>query len=51
MVTLEIKCLEVQNGKPLWKYNNSLLQDIEYATAIKDNITGIKEQYALPVYN
>ena len=51
MVTLEIKFHEFQEGKPLWKHNNSLLQAIEYATAIKDKITDIKAQHALPVYN
>ena len=51
IVILEIDFLEFKKGKPLWKHNNSLLQDIEYINLINDKITEIKTQYALPVYN
>ena len=38
-------------GKPLWKFNNSLLKDIEYLNAINRKIDEVKLQYSLPVYN
>ena len=38
-------------GKPLWKFNNSLLKDIEYLNIINKKIDEVKLQYSLPVYN
>ena len=38
-------------GKPLWKFNNSLLKDIEYLNAINRKLDEVKLQYSLPVYN
>ena len=35
----------------MWKHNNSLLKDIEYAEAIKSKTEEIKGQYAIPIYN
>ena len=35
----------------MWKFNNSLLKDIEYAKLIRDCIQHTKEQYMIPVYN
>ena len=38
-------------GKPLWKFNNSLLKDIDYLNVINCKIDEVKLQYSLPVYN
>ena len=38
-------------GKPLWKFNNSLLKEIGYLNAINKKIDEIKQQYSLPIYN
>jgi hypothetical protein len=34
-----------------WKFNNSLLNDIEFLDTIKNRILEVKKQYAVPVYN
>ena len=51
IVILKLTFNPFKKGKPLWKHNNSLLQDIDYLNIIKNKITEVKEQYALPVYN
>ena len=51
IIILDISFVKFQKGKPLWKLNNSLLHDIEYLQIIKDKITEVKKQYALPVYD
>ena len=35
----------------LWKFNNSLLNDIEFLDTIKNKILDVKKQYAVPIYN
>lgn len=50
-VVLCFKVNEFKKSKGLWKFNNSLLKDIEYAKLIKECIQQIKEQYMIPVYN
>ena len=50
-VVLSLTVNEFKKGKGLWKFNNSLLKDIEYAKLIKDCIQQIKEQYMIPVYD
>ena len=50
-VTLSLSFAEFIKGKPLWKFNNSLLNDIQYINAINKMIHEVKEQYSLPVYN
>ena len=50
-VVLSLKLNEFTKGKGLWKFNNSLLKDIEYAKLIRDCIQQTKEQYMIPVYN
>lgn len=50
-VVLSLKLNEFTKGKGLWKFNNSLLKDIEYAKLIRDCIQHTKEQYMIPVYN
>ena len=50
MVILNITFTPFKKGKPLWKHNNSLLQDINYLTIINEKINDVKIQYSLPVY-
>lgn len=50
-VTLKMKINEFSRGKGLWKFNNSLLYDIEYVNTVKSIIRKVKEQYAVLVYN
>ena len=50
-VTLSLSFTEFIKGKPLWKFNNSLLNDIQYINTINKKIHEVKEQYSLPVYN
>ncbi|MEW8544166.1 MAG: endonuclease/exonuclease/phosphatase family protein, partial [Candidatus Thiodiazotropha sp.] len=51
LVMLELSFQDIIKGKPLWKHNNSLLNDIDYINTINDKIKQVKQQYALPVYN
>ena len=48
LVSLELKVNDIKRGKPLWKFNNSLLRDKEYAKLVKDTILKVKQQYSLP---
>ena len=48
LVSLELKVNDIKRGKPLWKFNNSLLQDKEYAKLVKDTILKVKQQYSFP---
>jgi len=50
-ITLELNFSKIEHGKGLWKFNNSLLYDLEYIQCIKQKIEEIKQQYVLPVYN
>ena len=51
MIILDISFVQFQKGKPLWKHNNSLLNDKDYIEIINNKIDEVKKQYALPVYN
>ena len=51
MIILDISFVQFQKGKPLWKHNNSLLNDKDYIELINNKIDEVKKQYALPVYN
>ena len=51
MIILDISFVQFQKGKPLWKHNNSLLNDKDYIEIINNKIGEVKKQYALPVYN
>ena len=42
---------EFIKDKPLWKFNNSLLTDIQYVNTVNKKIDEVKKQYSLPVYN
>ena len=46
-----MKLNEFKHGKKLWKFNNSLLYDIDYLETINQIIEKITSDYALPVYN
>ena len=50
-VILQFKLSDFTIGRGLWKFNNTLLHDIEYIEAIKKIIKNVKEQYACLVYN
>ena len=50
-VSLSLCFTEFVKGKPLWKFNNSLLKDIQYIKAINKKIDEVKKQDSLPVYN
>ena len=50
MIILDLVFTPFKKGKPLWKFNNSLLSDIEYISIIKEKIDEIKSQYSVPVY-
>ena len=51
MIILDISFVQFQKGKPLWKHNNSLLNDKDYIEIINNKIDKVKKQYAVPVYN
>lgn len=48
---IALKFNEFRKGKGLWKFNNSLLHDLDYLELINKLILDIKRQYALPVYH
>ena len=50
-VVLSVKINEFKKGTRLWKFNNSLLKDLEYAKIIKECIQQTKEQYMVPLYS
>ena len=50
-VVLSFKINEFKKGTGLWKFNNSLLKDLEYAKIIKECIQQTKEQYMVPLYS
>ena len=50
-VRLKLKFDNFKSGKGLWKFNNSLLNDIEFVNAINNKIDEIKSMYSLPVYD
>ena len=51
MIILDISFVQFQKGKPLWKHNNSLLNDKDYLRTMNNKIDEVKRQYTLPVYN
>ena len=50
-ISLILKTFNSQRGPGLWKFNESLLQDENYSTSIKELIVNTVEQYAVPVYS
>lgn len=51
MVILELEFIPFVRGKGLWKFNNSLLYDLEYSNIVKKKILEVKKQYGALVYN
>ena len=51
MIKLSLKTNNIKRNRPLWKFNNSLLKDIDFITSIKKVISDVKKQYAAMVYN
>ena len=51
MVILELEFIPFVHGKGLWKFNNSLLYDLEYSNIVKNIILEVKKQYGALVYN
>ena len=51
IIILKCNFTQFVKGKPLWKFNNSLLSDINYLNIINEKIIEIKTQYAIPIYN
>ena len=51
MIILNLTFNKFIKHKPLWKHNNSLLNDIEYLNTINKKNSDIKAQYAVPIYN
>jgi hypothetical protein len=51
MVILELEFKPFVHGKGLWKFNNSLLYDLEYSNIVKKKILEVKKQYGALVYN
>ena len=50
-IVLLFQVNDFKKGKGLWKFNNSLLKDIEYANIVKQCIQQTKEQYMVPIYS
>ena len=50
-ILMKIKFNEFKPGKGLWKFNNSLLHDIEYSNLIRQKILEVKKQYVPMIYN
>jgi hypothetical protein len=42
---------EIERGRGYWKFNNSLLKDIEYVNLVKSTIENVIKQYAVTPYN
>lgn len=46
LITISLTMNQCSKGKSYWKFNNSLLTDIEYVRSIKEVIQRVKIQYA-----
>ena len=51
MVTLHLNAMNQPRGKPLFKFNTSLLRDEKYRKLIKDTIIHNVQLYSVPVYD
>jgi hypothetical protein len=52
MVILELEFIPFVHGKGLWKFNSSLLYDLEYSNIVKKKkILEVTKQYGALVYN
>ena len=50
-IKLCLKLNKLKHGKALWKFNNSLLCDIDYLETINQIIKKITRDHTIPVYN
>ena len=50
MISMSMEIGETRRGPGLWKFNESLLNDVEYVNMVNICIDRTVEQYALPVY-
>ncbi len=51
LITLVLDLAKIKRGKGFWKFNNSLLKDSDFSARIKNKISEVKKQYAVPLYN
>ena len=51
MITLKLQISNETKFRNFWKFNSSLLKDLDFAKKINDVISSVKSQYAVPVYN
>jgi hypothetical protein len=51
LINLSLDLSPIKYGKGFWKFNNSLLKDIEFSARIKEHINEIKTQYAISPYD
>ena len=50
-VSIDLEFKKEEKRRNFWKFNSSLLKEIECVNEIKRVIRNTKEQYALPIYN
>ena len=50
-ISLELEFKSEENKRTFWKFNSSLLKDLDCIKEINDTIKKTTEQYLLPVYN
>ena len=51
IIKLSINKSGQKRGKGLWKFNNALLENLEFVDMIKSEISLVSKTYALPVYS
>ena len=51
LVVMKIQVMEAEKGPGIWKFNESVLQDVEYINTVKSTLRDIVYQYAIPVYD
>ena len=51
IVSVCLNINEIERGRGYWKFNNSLLKDIEYVNLVKSTIEKVIKQYAVTPYN
>ena len=51
MITLKLSFAKEMKRKTFWKFNSSLLKDVEYIEEINTEIKHVTEEYAVLVYN
>ena len=51
IVTAQFSLNDLPKGKSYWKFNNSLLKDIDYINMVKGTMNEVIKQYAATSYN